>query len=131
VAKADEPRTDQDWQGYAQADTAETLKLEHFLFAVKGKLPRWMRARWASEARALGTNKESRYLRWLIHQHLRHVDDVPELGRDDKGKQPFKLLLTKDHNTIWVAKKMALTESLGRKVSSPELLAAVLLKEWT
>ena len=125
-----EERPEQDWQGFAYYDRAEVERLEKFAVAVKGTLPRWMRARWALEARVHGRNAESRLLRWYIHQHLRDLVDVPELGREPKGKVPFKLLLTRSHADLWDAKKAALTEALGRKVSSPEILAAVLLEEW-
>lgn len=125
-----ESRPEQDWQGFVYYDRAEVEKLEKFVVLVKGALPRWMRARWAEEARQFGRNAESRLLRWYLHRQLVGIEDVPEIPRGT-NKVPFKFLLTRQHADLWEAKKASLSETLGRPVSAPELLAAVLLKEWT
>lgn len=129
-AEAHESRPEQDWQGFIYYDRVEVEKLEKFVVVVKGALPRWMRARWAEEAAKFGRNAESRLLRWYLHRHLSGIEDVPDVPRAG-NKVGFKLLLTRQHADLWEAKKASLSESLGRPVSAPELLAAVLLKEWT
>lgn len=115
-----EVREEQEWHGFSRADARSTERIESLVIPVKGKLPAYLRRRWKSEAKTT----ESRYLRWLISKHIVGISDVPKLPKAG-SKLPFKFLVTPQHATLWRAKK----DALG--CSSPELLAAILLKEWT
>jgi len=114
-----EIRPEQEWHGFSQADLVETERLEHLEVPIKGKLPKFLKDRWRQQT----TTTESRLLRWLIAKHLDFVKEVPTVPRGVL-KVPFKFLLTPEHAALWNSKK----KELG--CSSPQLLAAILLKEW-
>lgn len=125
-----ESRPEQEWKGFSQAESAEMLRLEGCKVEAKGELPRWMRRLWSSQASKLGKGMDSRLMRWLLSKHLIALEpsDLREIGKAKKAR--FKFLLTTEHATLFKAKKAALSEALGRPVTSAEIVAAVLLKEW-
>lgn len=113
-------RPEQEWIGFSQRELAETERLEHLTQPIKGSLPAFLMEQLKRELETT----ESRYIRWLIFKHLRNIDAAQKVGRKFRS-QEFKFLVTPQNELLWNAKKSEL------QCTSAELLAAILIKEWT
>lgn len=122
--KKDVPRSDiraeQEVRGFVEQDHSQTERLEDLVVPCKVTIPAYLRSRWKSES----ATTESRYVRWLITKHLIDVATPTKIPRGAANIK-FKFLMTPSHAVLWRAKKHALG------CSNSELLAAILLKEWT
>lgn len=126
---ASEARAEQDWHGFAEVDRAEVERQEKLVVTIKGKIPRLLRNRLKAEAALLGKHKESLLFRWLLSRNLTQIETAYEVESGGDNVM-VEVMVNRQWADLWAAVKTGLAKREQRPVSSADLMASVMLREW-